>query len=78
MNAENIRQLAGATLSGTLPFPEIVSQLIAEGIEYYVVDYAALQFTFYGSQGSVVVAPLTFEQLPAIAKDFNAPALRAA
>lgn len=78
MNAENIRQLAGATLSGTLPFPEIVGRLIAEGVEYYVVDYAALRFTFYGSHGSVVLAPLTFEQLPEIAKNFNAPALRAA
>lgn len=78
MNAENIRKLAGATLSGALPFPEIVGKLIAEGVEYYLVDYAALQFNFYGSQGSVVLAPLTFEQLPAIAKDFDAPALRAA
>ena len=78
MNAENIRKLAGATLSGELPFPEIVGELIADGVEYYLVDYAALQFSFYGGEASVILAPLTFEGLPAIAKDFDAPALRAA
>lgn len=78
MNANRIRELADITLSGKLPFPQIVGNLIAEGVEYYLVDYAALQFNFYSGEGSVITAPLSFEGLPPIAKDFHAAALRAA
>lgn len=78
MNANLIRELAQITISGDLPFPEIVGRLIAEGVEYYHVDYVKLQFTFYGVGGGVVVAPLTIENLPVVASEFNGPALRAA
>ena len=78
MNAARIRELADAALSGTLSFPEIVGKLIDEGVEYYVVNYATLQFSFHDGEGSVVLAPLAFEGLPSIAKDFSASALRAA
>ena len=77
MNATNIQRMALAALSGTLPFPDIVKNLIADGVEYYQVDYVTLQFTFYGEEGGVVTAPLTIENLPAIAPEFNADALRA-
>jgi uncharacterized protein YbcV (DUF1398 family) len=73
-----IQEMALASLSGTLPFPEIVRNLLAEGVEYYHVDYVKLQFSFYGAEGGVVVAPLTIDQLPAIATEFNLDALRAA
>lgn len=78
MNADLVQQMARVTLSGGLPFPEIVGNLLAEGVEYYRIDYVAKQMSFYSSAGSVVVAPLTFENLPAVAADFNVPALRAA
>ncbi len=78
MNADVIRKMAGVTLSGAMPFPEIVGNLIKEGVEYYLVDYASLSFSFYSATGGVVVAPLTFEGLPAIASDFNLAELRAA
>lgn len=78
MNADAVCELARITLSGYLPFPEIVKRLIAEGVEYYHVDYVRLQFTFYGTGGGVVVAPLALEGLPAVASEFNAPELRAA
>ncbi len=78
MNATLIRNLAQATLSGSIPFPAIVGQLIEEGVEYYHVDYIRLQFTFYDAAGGVVVAPLTIENLPTVASDFNGVALRAA
>ena len=78
MNATTIQQLATATLTGSMPFPEIVSRLIDEGVDYYQVDYRALQFRFYGVNGGVVVAPLAFEGLPEIHETFDAPALRAA
>lgn len=78
MNANSIRSLALATLSGSIPFPTIVGQLIAEGVESYHVDYIRLQFTFYSVDGSVVVAPLNIEDLPVVANDLNGTALRAA
>lgn len=78
MNAATIEQLARATLDGSMPFPEIVGRLIEEGVEYYRVDYRALQFTFYGTAGGVVVAPLLFEGLPEVGESLDLPGLRAA
>ena len=78
MNADTVHRMARATLSGTLPFPDIVGRLLAEGVEYYRIDYVARQMWFYGSEGGIVVSPLGFEDLPAVAAGFNAPALREA
>lgn len=78
MDAKNIQQLAAATLEGSMPFPEIVGRLIEEGVEYYLVDYRALRFTFYGVSGGVVVAPLQFERLPEVNSNFDLSSLRAA
>lgn len=78
MNASTIQQLAKATLDGSVPFPEIVGRLIGEGVDYYLVDYRALQFTFYGVAGGVVVAPLTFEGLAEVNEAFDRASLRAA
>ena len=78
MNADHVRTLGLATLSGSLPFPDIVGQLIAGGVEYYHVDYVAMQMTFYSAEGGVVLVPLIFEGLPAVAEAFDASALRAA
>ncbi len=78
MNADAIKALAKATLDGSVPFPEIVGRLIAEGVEYYHVDYVAKSFTFYSAAGSTVIAPLSFEELPSVSLDFDAAALRAA
>ena len=33
MNATKIHQMAVASLAGTLPFPEIVGNLLAEGVD---------------------------------------------
>jgi len=78
MNANKVRELACIALSGTRPFPEIVGLLIKEGVEHYHVDYLGLQFTFYGKEGGIVLAPLTYEGLPDVAENFNAASLRAA
>lgn len=78
MNADEIRKIAEITITGTMPFPEIVGNLVQEGMEYYHVDYASLSFTFYSGNGGVVVAPLGLEDLPAVATDFNVAELRAA
>ena len=78
MDANQILKAAEATLTGSSPFPEIVKNLIENGVEYYFVDYASKAFTFYSHKGAAVHAPLTFEDLPAIAEDFSPKALQAA
>ena len=78
MNADQILEAAQATLAGSLPFPEIVRNLLANGVEYYHVDYACKSFSFYSAAGGVAIAPILFEDLPAIEPDFNTEALRAA
>lgn len=78
MNATQIAKLAFASLSGSMPFPQIVSGLLGEGVECYLVDYRGLDFTFYESGGGVVVVPLTLEGLPEIAERFDPVSLKAA
>lgn len=78
MNAELIAEAARATLAGTVPFPEIVAKLVAAGVEYYHVDYAAMRKTFYGPGGAAVVATITYEDMPPVATEFDAAGLRAA
>lgn len=78
MDANVVSSLAKATLDGSMPFPQIVGKLIAEGVEYYHVDYATNSFTFYSASGSAVTASLPFENLPLISEDFDVTALKAA
>jgi uncharacterized protein YbcV (DUF1398 family) len=78
LDADAVSSLAKTTLDGSLPFPQIVAKLIAEGVEYYHVDYAAKTFTFYSAAGASVTAALLFEGLPPISPEFDAPGLKAA
>jgi len=78
MNADTVSALARATADGSMPFPQIVGQLISEGVEYYHVDYVAGTFTFYSGAGSIVAAALPFEGLPSISPYFDALALKEA
>ena len=77
MNTETIAKVARATLDGTLPFPEVVAQLLAAGVEYYHVDYIGLRKTFYSASGDAVVTSIQYEGLPSVAADFDVAALRA-
>ena len=78
MDADVVSSLAKATLDGSLPFPKIVGELIAQGVEYYHVDYAANSFTFYSAAGATVTAAIPFEGLPSISAEFDAKALKSA
>lgn len=78
MDANEIALLAKSTLDGSRPFPEIVGELIKNGVEYYHVDYATGSFTFYGASGAAVIAPLTLENLPPIGEELDVAALKAA
>ena len=78
MNSKIIMEVSNATLNGTLSFPEVVSRLIATGVEYYHVDYVGLQKTFYSATGDRVITPITYENLPSVAPELDSEALRAA
>lgn len=78
MNTQIVGEAARATLAGTMPFPEIVGNLIGAGVEYYHVDYVTLRKTFYGADGDAAVFPIAYEGLPFVARDFDVAALRAA
>ena len=78
MDADVISSLAKSTQDGSLPFPQIVGELIAQGVEYYHVDYASKSFTFYSADGESMTAPLVFEGLPSISQDWDATALKEA
>lgn len=78
MNADNVLASAQATLEGSMPFTQIVGNLIANGVEYYHVDFAARSFTFYSAAGAAVHAALSFEGLLEIAEHFDTAELKAA
>ncbi len=77
MNASEVARMAKATLDGSMPFPEIVAKLLSHGVEYYHVDFATCCFTFYGTSGEVVVAPLLLD-LPPVAEALDSAGLTAA
>ena len=78
MKSEVVAQAARATLESSMAFSEIVGRLMETGVEYYHVDYVALQKTFYSATGEMIKTPITYENLPSVAADFNADALKAA
>ena len=78
MKTEIVTEAARATLDGSIPFPEVVRRLIEAGVEYYHVDYIALQKRFYSATGDVVTTPISYEGLPPVATDFDLAGLRAA
>ncbi|MEJ0090580.1 MAG: hypothetical protein WDM80_12670 [Limisphaerales bacterium] len=77
MNTQIITEIARKTVAGTISFPEVVSQLLTAGVEYYHVDYVGLRQTFYSADGNIVVTPIPFEGLPPVAAEFSAVDLRA-
>jgi uncharacterized protein YbcV (DUF1398 family) len=78
MKSEVVAEAARATLDGSIPFPEVVRILIETGVEYYHVDYVALQKTYYSASGEVIKTPINYEGLPSVAADFDLAALKAA
>ena len=78
MDAQEILGLAAATREGSMPFPQIVGRLVDNGVEYYHVDYVALQMSYYSASGEVIKTPVNYEGLPGVSADFNADALRMA
>ncbi|MFZ6751324.1 DUF1398 family protein [Undibacterium sp. Ren11W] len=77
MNSEIVAEVARATLDGRIPFPEVVRRLVETGVEYYHVDYVALQKTYYSASGEIIKTSINYENLPSIAADLDVDALRA-
>lgn len=77
MNANIITSTAKASHNGEISFPEAVGKLIAAGVEYYHVDYITLQTTYYSAEGSAVITPLPYENLPAVSAQLDVKALKA-
>jgi uncharacterized protein YbcV (DUF1398 family) len=77
MDSKLILEAARGTLDGTLSFPEVVGQLLAAGVEYYHVDYVGLRKRFYSAEGGMVATSINYENLPPVAPEFDAVALRA-
>ena len=78
MQSEIVAEAARATLHGSIPFPEVVRRLMETGVEYYHVDFVALQKTYYSASGEIIKTPINYEGLPSVSADFNADALQMA
>ncbi len=78
MESNIVAEAARATLDGSIPFPEVVRRLVETGVEYYHVDYVALQMTYYSASGGVLKTPINYEGLPSVASEFDLVGLRAA
>jgi uncharacterized protein YbcV (DUF1398 family) len=76
MKSEIVAEAARATLDGSIPFPEVVRRLMETGVEYYHVDYVALQKSFYSAAGEVIRTPINYENLPPVASELDLDTLR--
>ena len=78
MDTHIILEAAHASVTGKLPFPEIIKKLIETGVEYYHVDYVSRMNRFYGPAGDIVEVPLLLEKLPPVSPAFDEANLKAA
>ena len=76
MDSDANKEAAEATLTGSLPFPEIIGRLMTNNVECNRVDFTQLTITFYSGAGSTTVNPLPLKNLPAIAADLDVPLLK--
>jgi hypothetical protein len=75
MDSQTISDVAEATLSGMIAFPEVLSKLVAEGVEYFHVDYVGRYKQFYDGAGGRVVTPIPYDDLPPVAAQLDVAAL---
>lgn len=77
MKIETIKEIAAQTWTGQITFPQVVGQLIEQGVEAYHIDFVRSESRYYNAEGEshVVSAISTFAKA---AKDFDAEAVVAA
>ena len=78
MDTEKILETSRRSLEGALSFPEVVKILLEADVEYYHLDYVALQQTCYSADGRTVVAPFALEALPPVAAELTVDELKGA
>jgi uncharacterized protein YbcV (DUF1398 family) len=59
MNTDVMRSMLRESEAGTITFPEVITALAAENIEGYSKDLIRREVTYYLSDGSTHVEPLT-------------------
>lgn len=72
-----IRETSQASAEGRIHFGQVVTQLVAAGVESYVADYRAHRTVYYLPDGQTLDIPLDMPDVT-IANDFDAQALQAA
>lgn len=71
MNTSIMKKTTAESLAGTMPFPEVIGLLTAEGVESYHADLVKLEKTFYMPDGKTFVEDLNYEP-SVIGNDFSA------
>jgi uncharacterized protein YbcV (DUF1398 family) len=64
MNTELMRDTVTNSLDGTMAFPEIVSLLLADGVERYHADLVRMEKTFYMPDGATHVEKMPIGPMP--------------
>jgi uncharacterized protein YbcV (DUF1398 family) len=77
MSKQLIHELAIATQQRNATFPQVVKGLLENGVESYLVDFAAKQKTHYLADGTTYTVPMILDPGP-IAAEFNGAELVAA
>jgi uncharacterized protein YbcV (DUF1398 family) len=77
MNISIMKKTTAESLAGTMPFPEVIGLLLAEGVESYHADLVKLEKTFYMPDGETFVEELSYEP-PTIGNEFSADGVVAA
>lgn len=77
MSNQVIHELSVATQQGRMTFPQVVKELLAVGVQSYLVDFASRQKIHYLSDGTTCSVPLILDPGP-IAAEFSSPDLVAA
>src|SRR5271163_1992854 len=63
MNTQLMRDTVTKSLDGTMAFPEIVSLLLADGVERYHADLVRMEKTFYMPDGASHAEKMPIGQL---------------
>lgn len=58
MNTQALHEITVATQQGKMTFPQGVQQLLAIGVESYLVDFAAGRKTYYHTEGATHAEPM--------------------
>ncbi|MFZ1389273.1 MAG: DUF1398 family protein [Thiolinea sp.] len=77
MDKVQIQKIADATLASKMSFPEAVGGLLEAGVDYYHVDYVKQRKTFYGKDGLTAETQIHYMNLPKVAPELDAVALKA-